>query len=482
MNRREFLKTAAISSASVLYGCQPQQTSVTLNKPYNIVFIMADDLGPELLGCYGNTEIRTPNIDKLAKTGMFFNTCWTVPVCGPSRALLMTGRYGFRNGYYNMGDRPGGPRHKEPYVDITRTEPIFARILQQAGYETGIAGKWQMVAPTNKTIPRSGFHHYFTWQISYKEGYGDVQHFPDGPRGPAGSRYFHPSITHNGNLIKTQPSDFGPDYFTSFISSFIRDNKDKPFLAYYSACLPHRPIGPTPDHPDQPVENSEQALKINVEYFDKLVGRIVQTLDDQGLRERTVIFFTGDNGTEEHGKNTPTEAGSRVPMIVNCPGLVRPVGATDALMDFSDILPTMVELADAHLPTNFTFDGKSLVPLLTGQTNEHRDWIFSYMGQFRMLRTDKWMLENECPDYPGDFYYCGNHRDIKHYKNVTDSTDSKVIKMREKFDEILAGMPPPDLSVEDRIWFLNYLQRYNPDLFDKTRYWPKGVSVTKSNN
>lgn len=484
MNRRRFLQTAAAGTAGMLLGISTGNKACGAEPGgKNVLLIMADDLGPNELSCYGSTEIHTPNIDKLASEGMRFQTCYTVPVCAPSRILLMTGRYGFRTRYYNMGARPGGPRFYQPELDFTEHEKTFAHLVKQRGYATALAGKWQLVPPSFDKIPASGFDEHLNWAISYQEGYGVREQFPEGREGTAGSRYFHPSLMRNGKRVKTKPTDFGPDCFTDFLIDFMKRNHNagKKFLAYYPMALPHRPIGPTPDHPDHPVDNSDTALKYNVEYIDKLVGRMVKSLEEMGIRDETLILFTGDNGTEDRGKNTPTEAGAKVPLIVNCPGLVRKGVVSDALVDFSDIFPTIAEVTNSPLFADREYDGHSLVPIFTGEKAEIRQWIFSFMGQFRVLRTRKWLLENECKDYKGDLYYCGDQYDPARYDNVTHSNDPAVLAARKELGRILEKLPAPNLSPEDRVWFLEYLKRYSGGRFNLQQAYPKGYEPTYAN-
>jgi arylsulfatase A len=480
MDRRSFLGVLGVSGmfmssdiATSLGGGKESESSSGGSK-YNIVFIMADDLGANDIGCYGRKDINTPNIDLLAQEGMMFNTCFSTPVCAPSRILVMTGRYGFHTKHFNMGDRPGGPDSYASKLDFTETELTFANILKDEGYSTALAGKWQLVPPSFNKIPQAGFEDHMVWQISYKEGFGSKERIPGGEFGNPGSRYFHPSISHNGIVLKTREEDFGPDMFCNFIQDFMQRNADlgKPFLAYYPMCLPHRPIGPTPDHPDQPIDNSEKALVYSIEYLDKIVGRIVRKIEELGIREKTVIFFTGDNGTETRGKNTPTEAGCRVPLVVSCPGLVKKGSVSNALIDFSDMSVTIAELAGAELPKNRVYDGRSFLSVLTGKSSSVRDWAFSYMGQFRILRTDEWLLENECADYRGDFYHCGSSRDGTGYKNVTDSNQPDVLAARRYFDEILVSLPGPDLPASERHRFLDYLENYNGPDYDISRARP----------
>jgi len=175
--------------------------------------------------------------------------------------------------------------------------------------------------------------------------------------------------------------------------------------------------------------------------MDHVVGRIVDALDEVGLRDRTIVFFTGDNGTAQAGKGRTTEEGVRVPMIVNCPGFVKPC-VSDELIDLSDMLPTLAELARADLPKDVTIDGRSFAKHLRGEKYESREWIFSYLAYERMLRDKRWLLEGS-----GRFYDCGDSRDGTGYKNVTKSQDPEVVAARERFAAILADLPAPPRPV-----------------------------------
>jgi arylsulfatase A-like enzyme len=178
-------------------------------------------------------------------------------------------------------------------------------------------------------------------------------------------------------------------------------------------------------------------LKSNVEYMDHLVGRIVDALDELGLRENTILFFTGDNGTGGDGKGKTIERGVRVPMIVNCPKRVKPT-VSDELVDLSDVLPTLAELAGAPLPEGVTIDGRSFARHLRGEPYKAREWIFSYLAYDRMLRDKRWLLEGK-----GTFYDCGTSRDGTNYKEVTNSDDPEVVEARKRFERILSKLPAP---------------------------------------
>jgi arylsulfatase A-like enzyme len=464
------LKQIAAVTSIVLFGigtAAPAQST----RP-NVLVIMADDLSPGALSCYGSTDIQTPHIDALAERGVRFRTAYATPVCGPSRILIMTGRYATLTGQYNMGDRPGSPKVEDPRYDFTQTEITFGNILRDAGYRTTFAGKWQLVTPLAEKVKAAGFDEQLVWRIGFREGFGGRERTSTG-EGNAGSRYFHPSLTRNGRPIATKPSDFGPDMFVEFLGETITADSDQPWLAYYPMVLPHGPLGPTPDHPDLPYGGTPETFKAAVEYMDKMVGRLVAAIDDSGQRDNTLIIFTTDNGTDGEGKNTPSERGALVPFVISWPGVIPQGRVSDELTDLSDVLPTVVEAAGLPLPKDREISGRSLLPYLRGEAAEHRGWIFSCLGQFRILRTKRWLLEYESVDYRGDFYDCGDFRDdVSQYKNVTDSREPHVVEARAEFDRILKGLPPPDLPPSERMRFIEYLERYNGTRIDLKRTYP----------
>ena len=427
LSRREMLGgflrgPAALGLPGLLRG--------SVRRPPNLVVILADDLGAKELGCYGHPVHRTPNLDRLAATGVRFQTCYATPLCSPSRVELMTGRYGFRTGWYNFIGRV-----TTPMDHISPDEITFADVLKARGYRTGLAGKWQLGLITKQPnmIRDSGFDEYFAW--AWTNG-----GLPAGAKfdAPPHNRYWHPAIVENGKHFPTTPAQYGPDLYSNWIIDFIRRNQDRPFLAYYPMCLVHEPWDPTPD-PSLPGGKSAGGLRANVEYMDKLAGRIVRALEELGLRENTIVMFTGDNGTGKSGKGTVTELGVRVPMIVNCPGLVRQGVVSDDPIDFSDVLPTLAELAGADPPKDRVVDGRSFAAVLRGGKGNPREWIFSYLAYERMLRDRRWLIEGD-----GRFYDCGASRDGTGYKDVTDSADSEVIAARKRFAAILGNLPAPE--------------------------------------
>ena len=305
----------------------------------------------ECVGAYGGLSYKTPHIDRLARSGMRFTHCFSNPYCSPSRAQLLTGRYPLHNGITRVIYDP--PQHRE-FLDPEK-ETSFARLLQQAGYATVIAGKWQVsFLHERDTIRAHGFDEYQCWQIFHE--------------GQKTSRYAQPTLRQNGKVLQEElRGKYGPDVNVDFLIDFMRRHRDQPFMVYYTSLLPHYPWEPTPDS-DDPLKPADglgdtKHMPDMVACLDKQVGRIVAAVDELGLSDRTVIIFSGDNGTDRRirskwtdgqvsrtvagGKGTMTDAGTRVPLIAAWPGVVKPGAVCDDLIDFSDFLPTFVKLGSA---------------------------------------------------------------------------------------------------------------------------------------
>jgi arylsulfatase A-like enzyme len=409
----------------------------------NFIVIMADDLGAEEIACYGNKEHKTPNLDRLAREGVRFRTCYSTPLCSPTRVMIMTGRYGFHTGWYNFRSRAGKPKDLFPFYKIGDWELSFADVLKKKGYVSCLAGKWQLGGKPPTLIHDNGFDEYRMWAYKANLPTG-VKHTGGWQKKNLTSRFWHPCILENGKYLPTHPDDYGPDLFTDFIIEFIQRHKDELFLAYYPMVLTHTPWRPTPD-PDNQGKKKKEGLKSNVEYMDHLIGRIISALEEIGLRDKTVVIFTGDNGTQHAGKGLPAEIGVKVPLIISCPGMIESGVVSDELVDLTDILPTLAEFGDANLPKDRPIDGVSLVPTLLGKEVVHRDWIFSYLHERRILRTKHWLLEGD-----GRFYYCGDSRNRSDYVDVTNSNDTEVEKARERFNRILLNLPAPNNIEEDK--------------------------------
>ena len=356
---------------------QADQKPATPAKP-NIIFILADDLGIGNVSCYGADNFKTPNVDALAKSGMRFEHCYASPLCGPSRALLMTGRYGFHTGM--AGQRP--PPSFNP-----NTETMMPKVLKSAGYVTGMVGKWSQL-PLEPS--HWGFDEYLRFQGSGK--YWNTQDH-------------NQAYTLNGKQVALKDKEYLPDTMHDFASEFIRRHKSEPFYLYYSMSHVHISIMPTPD--SVPGANSKNLYADNVAYMDKLVGKLIAELDRLKLRDNTLIVFAGDNGTAPmfagrstvHGKalsgckGTMLECGALVPCIASWPGKT-PVGkVSKSLIDFSDFLPTFAAVAGAKIPAGLALDGKQFAPQLCGKEDGWpRDSIFVNLGRHWYDRDLAWKL------------------------------------------------------------------------------------------
>jgi len=342
--RRYFLGALAAGIGSCV-SARVMATDGNKPKRPNIPLIMADDLGKEWISCYGAENIETPNIDALAANGMKFTNGYSMPQCTPTRVSLLTGQYPFHTGWVNHWD---APRWGVGYFDWKpKQNTTFARFMKNLGYATCAAGKWQIndfrLEPN--AMEKHGFDEWCMWT-------GGEAGNP-----PSEERYHDPYInTRLGS--KTYEDKFGPDVYTDFLIDFMGRHRDQPLCLYYPMTLTHTPFVATPDEPDAalPIEKH----KAMVRYADKMVGRLVAALDNFGVRERTIIIFTTDNGTVgsitgkrngrdvRGGKAQESESGVCCPFVVNCPGRVPSAVETDALTDFTDLLPTFIELGGGN--------------------------------------------------------------------------------------------------------------------------------------
>lgn len=446
--------TFAVALAVFLAICGPglAAADAKASKPPNFVLLMADDCSAREFGCYGHTEHKTPNLDTLAKTGVMFRTCWASPICSPSRAEIMTGRYGFRTRWYHDNMKPVGGKTG---TTLAAKHRIFAQVLKTRKYATAVCGKWQLPGKMSEY----GFDEHCMWTTpAHAEFDGPVEGGETKGRGGVlpgrAARYWHPSIVKNGKPVPTTDRDYGPDLFVDFLVDFAGRHKDGPFLIYYPMCLTHvswdfeagrsgyLPVPEVDEAGRKTGRKVRGSLQSNVEYTDRLVGRIVRELETLGIRNNTIVLFTCDNGTAGYGKSRlEMEKGPLVPMIVNGPGIVKAIDPCDALIDFSDVLPTLADLAGATLPDDYVIDGRSFAPVLRGQKRSTREWIFSVFADKRFLRDKRWLL-----DGAGKFYDCGDSRSGQGYKDVTNSTDAEARAARKRFDDILKDLlaPAPD--------------------------------------
>jgi len=375
MEKNFSLITVLITSALACCGLTLQAADVPARKP-NIVFILADDLGIGNVSCYGADNFKTPNIDSLAKSGIRFTHCYASPLCGPSRALLMTGRYAYHTG---MTGNDSGPLLKPA------NETMLPRVLKPAGYVTAMCGKWSQLPLQPSDW---GFDEYLRFNGSGK--YWNTQ---------ANNKAY----TVNGKQTPLLDGEYLPDKMHNFVVDFIKRHKDEQFYVYYAMSHVHAEILRTPDS----APDSKDLYYDNVAYMDKLVGKLVTELDRLKLRENTLIVFAGDNGTAPpqarrstvHGKalsghkGTMLECGALVPCCASWPGKTPADKVSQNLIDLSDFFPTLAELAGSKLPAGLTIDGKCFAPQLRGQSGGWpREWIFVELGRHWYERDLGWKL------------------------------------------------------------------------------------------
>ena len=359
--------------------------SIAQVKKPNIIFILADDLGIDGVGAYGADFFKTPVIDKLAKEGIRYTNAYTVPLCGPSRALLMTGRYGFRTGAVNQ----------DMVSDIKPSaETMMPAILKKAGYTTSMIGKWGQLPSDPAAF---GFDDY-------------LRFFGSGVYVSRTDKKDKYVINGKEALLKKQ--EYMPDLMHDHLVDFMAKHKTDPFYLYYSLTHVHGEIIATPDSKPGTTDYKELYAD-NIAYMDKLVGKLIHALDSLKLRDNTLIVFMGDNGTAGQAagigrvngkkiigkKGSMQECGSLVPMIVNWPGVIKKPGVSNSLIDAADFVPTFAEIAGAALPTNNVLDGKSFAYQLRGGKGTAREWIFTGLGNDWYVRSANWKLMRS-----GDLY------------------------------------------------------------------------------
>jgi len=406
----------------------------------NVILIMTDDTGYEVFGAYGSKQYKTPRVDQLADTGMRFNHCYSQPVCVPSRVKIMTGKSNVRN-YVFWGV-------------LDPEEPTIGLVMKDAGYTTCVAGKWQLFshgtfAPEVKgkgTLPQdAGFDEHFCWSHEGESGRKD---------------YWNPVFTVNGETKAYPGGDtFGPTLVNDFVCDFIDRNKEEPFFIYYPMWLTHGPFMPTPDSADRSSTNNQRNFEDMAAYMDKLVGRVVDKLEEAGVRDNTLILFTGDNGspggkkggikselngvTIHGGKSLTTDAGTRVALIANMPGTVPAGKVSDDLVDFSDMMPTIAELTGASLPEGEVLDGVSFAPQLRGEKGTPREWIYCYNEPVPsqesepaiFVRDQRWKLYND-----GRLFDISN--DVLEQNPISDGGPA-----RKKLQAALDSMPSKGLKI-----------------------------------
>lgn len=401
-----------VAAAAGLTACQ--QKTVPEEKPLNVVYILADDLGYGDIGCYGQQKIKTPNIDKMASQGMLFTQHYAgCTVSAPSRCSLMTGLH---TGHSQIrGNKEIAPEGQQPMEAGTYT---LGRLMQSAGYATGIFGKWGLGYPGSESVPATmGFDEFFGYNCQ-REAHS---YYPD-------------HLWHNNDTVFLQANDNGgravysQDMIHEQALKFIRDNKDRPFFAMLTYTLPHAELNLPHDSIYQMYENAFKEVPYDgrqgyhasekpyasfaamVSRLDKYVGDVMAELKELGLDKNTIVIFTSDNGPHREGGANPDyfrsygplkgvkrdvyEGGIRVPMVAWCPEKVGAGVKTDHVSAFWDVMPTLAELTGTALPE--AGDGISFLPTLFGvqgqQQHDYLYWEFHELNGREALRAGNWKL------------------------------------------------------------------------------------------
>ena len=442
----------------------------------NVVFILLDNVGQEWFGCYGSEENCTPNIDRLAQTGVRVENCYTPPVCGPSRIVLLTGRYPHTTGFRLHHD---AALYSGGGLDPQR-EIVFPRLLRDAGYATAIAGKWQVnnLYDEPNALSEHGFAEHLVWPGSVDADIvhgAERQRFEDSVRRESidetvafiqhsESRYWNPVLLRNGRR-EVHPGRFGPDLAQAFARDFLERHRNRQFFLYLPMVLVHGqtftvPAVPTPLNRDPNRPNQEMFADM-LRYADRLVGEVVSELERLGLRDNTIVFVASDNGTEKSfrarrsgrivsgGLYTLTEPGGNVVLLANCPKRI-PGGRTLPLADFTDVYPTVCELTRTPPSTRHKPDGRSFAPFLLDRgAKPPREWILNEYHETRVVRDERFKLysDGRLFDVAADF--------VEEH-DLSGSTATDVVAGRERLQRALASLPadtPPPFHLRSQSGF-----------------------------
>lgn len=373
----------------------------------NIILILGDDIGYEIPTYTGGQSYTTPNIDFMAAHGLQFTHCNSAPMCSPSRFMLLTGKYNFRNYFGNS------------WGDLGLDQKTMANMLHDAGYKTCVAGKWQL-NNGDSAIKHFGFDKYCVTNPFKVQGNDDDVKL---------HLYKDPSIYQNAAYLPNSEvkGKYSEDMFFNYLSNFIDSNKTQPFFIYWAPNLCHKPFSPTPDDADfatwdpnrLPQDKDTIYFPSMVKYFDKNIGLLLSKLQASNLQQKTVILFiAGDNGTDwvinslykgkrVHGsKGSSIDAGIHVAFIAYMPRKILPGVNTDPI-DFVDFLPTIARIAGLPQPKTYgTLDGLSFYLQLLGNVNINaRKYGYCYYDANRhgpdTIREKIWSLDTTYKVYDG---------------------------------------------------------------------------------
>ena len=409
------------------------------NKKPNVIIIMTDDQGFGDLGINKNPNIITPNIDQFASESVRFDNFFVSPVCAPTRASLMTGRYSLRTGVrdtYNGG------------AIMSNTETTIAEILKEADYSTGIFGKWHLGDNYPFRPSEQGFDESI---IHLAGGIGQVGDFTNYYKG--NTSYFDPILWKNNK--KNQYDGYCSDIFAENAVKFIEKNKNKPFFCYLSFNAPHTPLqvpkkyynmykdlDPELGFNDESLaskmseKDKEDARRIYgmVTNIDDNIGKVLNKLTELGIEEETIIIFMTDNGPQQFRynsnmkglKGTVYNGGTRVPFYIKYAEKFKNSKVISRMSAHIDILPTILELCNLKIPSDRKIDGQSLVPLINSKPFNDRH-LFSYWTRRFPEKYINMSIQNDNYKLVGNNDYNGKIKDFELYDLIADPLESKNV-------------------------------------------------------
>ena len=391
--------------------------SVSAARQPNILLIVSDDQGYMDLGSMGSPDILTPRLDQLATEGVRLTSYYAAfPVCTPSRVALLTGRYPQRNGTYDnfRNDRVNdGYRYPlyeyaispERILGTDTREVLLSQVLSEAGYATGVFGKWDL----------GSLQRYLPLQRGFDDFYGFVN---TGIDYWTHERYGVPSMYRRNAPTSEDKGQYTTDLFEREALRFINENKDSPFFVYLSYNAPHgassldrgiRGFVQAPgkcldqySSPDGLAAERRHKFMAAVTCMDSSIGRVLDRIDEHGLRQDTIVIFVSDNGAGGGGdsgqlrgrKGQMFEGGVRVPFLMRWPSKIEPGSVSDEFLTALEVFPTLVEAAGASLPEGVQFDGFDMLPVLQGQAESARESMFwERQGEYGG-RVGQWKLVN----------------------------------------------------------------------------------------
>jgi arylsulfatase A len=425
-------------------------------RPPNVVIFYADDMGIGDAGCYGCTDIKTPNIDALAAAGVRFTNYYSAaPICSPSRAALLTGRYPIRAGVPgNVSSQPGA-------VGLPADEVTIAELARTRGYATAIVGKWHL-GFTRETEPNGqGFDAFFGHHAGCIDYYSHWFYWEDPP---------HHDLYRNRDEVYEE-GRYMTDLIVREVTQFIDDHKDSPFLLYIPFNAPHYPTQ-APERLRKMYAHLPEPRRLYaplVAGLDEAIGRIMDRVRKAGIEKDTLVFFASDNGASVEARNnygggssgpyrgfkfSLFEGGIRMPAIVSRPGTV-PAGETRGQVVVGmDVFATIAEAIGAELPAGRKIDGQSWIPLLKDCNAPGHATLFWMQGGQKAVRRGKWKLVcNGLAEEPGPkrdrraraatVFLANLEADPGETKNLKDQHPEIVAELTKLHDEWRADVERP---------------------------------------